>query len=217
MNVEEFVSYFRSQRASAILRTNDEAVARNAMSAAVRGGIIEFTMSIPNAAGLIREFSANQQLVVGAGTILTCDEADEVIDAGARFVVSPVVDVEVIQHCVKRQVACMPGCSTPTEMLTAFQAGAALQKLFPQAGTGPQFVKHCKGPLPFLNIVPTSGVTSENVAEYLACGAHAVGFVASLFTPDDLNSGNFEAIEDRARQALEAARGESLPPDPILS
>ena len=210
MSPEEFVSYFRSQRASAILRTNDEAVARNAMSAAVRGGfrIVEFTMSIPNTTGLIREFAADGDLIVGAGTVLTCDQADEVIDAGARFVVSPVVDVEVIQHCAKREVACMPGCSTPTEMLTAYRAGAQLQKLFPQTGTGPLFVKHCKGPLPFLNIVPTSGVTIDNVAEYFAFGAHAVGYVASLFDADDLASGNFEAIEDRARKALAAARGE---------
>ena len=208
MKPDEFVEHFRSQRASAILRTNDEAIARQAMAAAVRGGfrIVEFTMSIPNTTGLIREFAADQGLVVGAGTVLTCDDADAVIDAGAKFVVSPVVDCEVIQHCVKRNVACMPGCSTPTEMLTAHRAGAALQKLFPQTGTGPMFVKHCKGPLPFLNIVPTSGVTIDNVAEYFAAGAHAVGFVASLFTPDDLARGNFSAIEERAQQMLAAAR-----------
>ena len=208
MSPDEFVQYFRSQRASAILRTNNEAVARNAMSAAVRGGfrIVEFTLSIPNATGLIREFSADPELVVGAGTVLTCDEADAVVDAGARFVVSPVVDVDVIRHCEKRGVACMPGCSTPTEMLTAHRAGAPLQKLFPQTGTGPMFVKHCKGPLPFLNIVPTSGVTLDNAAEYLAAGSHAVGFVASLFYPDDLANGNFQAIEDRAKSMLAAVQ-----------
>jgi Entner-Doudoroff aldolase len=208
MTPEDFVEHFREQRASAILRTNDETLARNAMNAAVAGGfrVIEFTMSIPNTTALIREFSSDPKLTVGAGTVLTCEQVDAVIEAGARFVVSPVVDVEVIKHCVERGVACMPGCRTPTEMFTAYRAGAQLQKLFPQTGTGPMYVKHCLGPLPFLKIVPTSGVTLENVADYLAAGAHAVGFVATLFTPDDLLNGNFQAIEDRSKQIFSAVK-----------
>ena len=87
-------------------------------------------------------------------------------------------------------------------MFNAHQAGAQLQKLFPQTGTGPLWVKHCLGPLPFLKIVPTSGVTADNVNEYFQAGAHAVGFVASLFCSDDMAAGNFDAIEERARTIL---------------
>lgn len=206
MTPEDFVAHFHNQRASAILRTHDQSIARDAMNAAVDGGfrIIEFTMSIPHVSSLVQEFAANSELTVGAGTVLTCEQADEVIDAGARFIVSPVVDLEVIQHCVKRGVACMPGCQTPTEMFTAYRAGAPLQKLFPQTGTGPTYVQHCLGPLPFLKIVPTSGVTLENAAEYLAAGAYAVGFVASLFVPDDLKNRDFLAITKRAEKMLKA-------------
>ena len=95
-------------------------------------------------------------------------------------------------------VAVMPGCSTPTEMLRAPRAGAPLQKLFSERAIGPSCVKQTLGPLPFLNIVPTSGVTLENAVDYLRAGAFAVGFVNSLFDPKDLADENWQAIEDRA-------------------
>ena len=94
----------------------------------------------------------------------------------------------------------MPGTHTPTEMLRAHRAGAPLQKLFPGPAGGPAYVKACLGPMPFLNIVPTSGVSADNAAAFIEAGAHAVGFVAPLFDADDIASGNFEAIETRARE-----------------
>lgn len=206
MRIDDFVKQFGAARASAILRTDGKEKARLAMDAAVMGGFrfCEFTLTVPGALELVREFSKRNGLVVGAGTVLTPEEARAAVDAGARFLVSPVVDEGVIQEATRLGVAMIPGCSTPTEMLRAHRAGAPLQKLFPAPGTGPAWVAQTLGPLPFLRIVPTSGVTLENAAAYLKAGAFAVGFVNSLFDPADLAAGRFEAIDERARAMLAA-------------
>ena len=160
MTPNEFVQCFKQERAAAILRTSDQQLARQAMNAAISGGfrIVEFTLSIPNAFALIEEFSARNDLIVGAGTVLTVEEAQEAVRAGAQFLVSPVVDEAVVDQAASLGVAAMPGCSSPTEMLRAHRAGAQLQKLFPAQGIGAAWVKQTLGPLPFLNIVPTAGV-----------------------------------------------------------
>jgi 2-dehydro-3-deoxyphosphogluconate aldolase/(4S)-4-hydroxy-2-oxoglutarate aldolase len=159
MEPKEFLTLYKSQGASAILRTPDTDLAREAMNAAVRGGfrVIEFTLSIPDAYSLIREFSGRKGLVVGAGTVLTREEAEKSVEAGARFLVSPVLDLEIVAVASELGVAMMPGSATPTEMLKGHRAGAQLQKLFPEQGIGPLWVRQTLGPLPFLNIVPTSG------------------------------------------------------------
>jgi len=179
------------------------------MEAAIRGGfrIVEFTLTVPGAFELIEVFAARSDLVVGAGTVLSVDEAHRAVQAGASFLVSAVVDEAVIDAALSLDVAAMPGCSTPTEMLHAYQAGAQLQKLFPEQSTGPQWVKQTLGPMPFLNIVPTAGVTLANAADYLRAGAAALGFVNSLFDPDDIAREKWQAIEDRAAAMLRAVRG----------
>ncbi|MFM8252769.1 MAG: bifunctional 4-hydroxy-2-oxoglutarate aldolase/2-dehydro-3-deoxy-phosphogluconate aldolase [Planctomycetota bacterium] len=208
MNANQFVDEYRAARASAILRTHDQDVAREAMTAAVAGGfrVIEFTLSIPGANELIAEFSQRAGLIVGAGTVLTVNDARASAAAGASFLVSPVVDELVIEEAQRLGLAVMPGCSTPTEMLRAYRAGAQLQKLFPAPGTGPAWVKQTLGPLPFLKIVPTSGVTLENAAAFWQAGAHALGFVASLFPEADLTARRFDVIQSRAQQMLAAVQ-----------
>jgi Entner-Doudoroff aldolase len=199
-----FVERFKSEGVSAILRTSDAEAAEPAMESAVRGGfrVIEFTLSVPNVFKLISKFARQPDLVVGAGTVLTVEEARRAVDAGAQFLVSPVVDESVIGEADRLGVAAMPGCSTPTEMLRAYRAGAPLQKLFPEPGPGPAWVKQTLGPLPFLRIVPTSGVTLENVMHYFAAGAFAVGFVASLFPACEIAERHFDRIEARARKMI---------------
>lgn len=208
MEPDRFLSSFRSAGASAILRTGDQALAREAMNAAVRGGfrVIEFTLTIPGVMELIREFSRRDDLIVGAGTVLTPNDAEVAVDSGASFLVSPVMDEEVIGEAKRLGVAAMPGCATPSEMLRAHRAGAQLLKLFPEQATGPLWVKQALGPMPFLRIVPTSGVTGANCRDYLRAGAFAVGFVNSLFAPEDLANRRFDAIEERARGMLAAVR-----------
>lgn len=208
MTPDQFVEYFNRDRASAILRTHDQRLARGAMEAAIRGGfrIVEFTLSIPQAFDLIEEFARREDLVVGAGTVLTTQEAREAVRLGARFLVSPVVDAAVIEEARALGVASMPGCSTPTEMLSAYRAGAPLQKLFPEQGAGPRWVRQTLGPLPFLNIVPTAGVTLESVAEYLRAGSAAVGFVNSLFDPADILREDWTTISQRAAAMRKAVQ-----------
>jgi Entner-Doudoroff aldolase len=198
---ELFVDLLRKERGTAILRTPDFDAAGPAMRAAIRGGfrIVEFTLSIPRAMDLIQEF-AELDLIVGAGTVLTADQAREAVARGAKFLVSPVVDEAVIEAAAKLGVASIPGTYTPTEMLRAHRAGAPLVKLFPQAS--PAYVRQVLGPLPDLKIVPTAGVDASNAAEYLKAGAWAVGFVSSLFRPDDLAARSFDSVESRARSLL---------------
>lgn len=206
MKPDEFISFLDTHKASAILRTSIADAARPAMEAAVRGGfrIIEFTLTTPGAFDLIGEFATRPDIVVGAGTVLNPEDARTAVEAGARYLVSPVVDETVIDTARSLEVAMMPGTHTPTEMHRAYRAGAQLQKLFPAPGIGPAFVKACLGPMPFLRIVPTSGVDATNATAYLRAGAFGVGFVAPLFDADDIAAGRFENIEERARVLLSA-------------
>ena len=191
MTHEQFVALLRQERATAILRTPDPAAVEPAMQMAVDGGfrVIEFTLNTPGALSAIRRFvDLPGVTLVGAGTVLTSADARAAADAGAGFLVSPVVDEAVIETALELGLPMVPGCQTPTEFLRAHRAGAPVQKLFPGPTHGPAFVRALLGPLPFLNVLPTSGVSPENARDYLEAGAVAVGYVSSLFDayPDEL-------------------------------
>lgn len=201
MKPSEFLEVLWRERATAIMRADTRKAARNGMDAAIRGGfrVVEFTLTTPDAIGLIGETAANPNVVVGAGTVLSVEDARAAVEAGARFLVSPVFDPEVVAEAARLGVAVMPGCHTPTEMFAAHRAGAPLVKLFPAAANGPVAVKSILGPMPFLRIVPTNGVDEDNVHDYLAAGAFAVGFVSVLFDPTDMAAERWDWIEARAR------------------
>ncbi|MDG1455801.1 MAG: bifunctional 4-hydroxy-2-oxoglutarate aldolase/2-dehydro-3-deoxy-phosphogluconate aldolase [Planctomycetota bacterium] len=201
----EFVRFLGTEKASAILRTPHGDLALPAMESALRAGfrICEYTLTIPGAYELIRETASRYpEVVIGAGTVLNKEQAQKSISAGARFLVSPVVDIDLIRFAQESNVAIIPGCSTPTEMITAHRAGAPLVKLFPAPAGGPSWVQAVLGPLPELKIVPTSGVTQENAREFLKAGAHAIGFVAPLFQPQDIEEQNWDKIEARGKELL---------------
>ncbi|HWM87850.1 MAG TPA: keto-deoxy-phosphogluconate aldolase [Kofleriaceae bacterium] len=204
------------ERATAILRTDDQRRAAQAMEAAVRGGfrVLEFTLTIPGALELIADFSRRPGLSVGAGTVLTVAQARAALDAGARFLVSPVVDEQVIAAAREGGAEAMPGTHTPTEMLRAHRAGAAFCKLFPAPAGGPAYVQSVLAPLPFLRIVPTNGVDAGNAAAYLEAGSFAIGMVKSLFDPADMKEGRFERVEERARAIRNAVQGVVRPDSP---
>jgi 2-dehydro-3-deoxyphosphogluconate aldolase/(4S)-4-hydroxy-2-oxoglutarate aldolase len=208
MNPDTFVARFGQVKASAILRTDNQEKAALAMEAAIRGGfeIIEFTLTIPGVYDLVRDFASRPGLIVGTGTVMDTAEAERSVDAGARFLVSPVVDETVIRAAIELNVACMPGTHTPTEMLLAHRAGAQLCKLFPSPNGGPAWVRSVLGPMPFLKIVPTNGADEHNAAEWIAAGAYACGFVAPLFPADDIAAGRWDVIEERARRCLSAVQ-----------
>lgn len=209
MTPDEFLETLRNERASAILRTDDQQLAADAMDAAIRGGfrVVEFTMTVPGVLELIQDFSRREGVIVGAGTVLEVEQARDAVRAGARFLVSPVVDEQVISAAKALDVAAMPGTHTPTELFRAHRAGAQLQKLFPAPAGGPAWLRSVMGPLPFLRVVPTNGVDASNAREWLSAGAFACGFVRSLFAPEDVQNRNWDAIRDRATQILAAAKG----------
>jgi len=207
-----FLDRFGQEKASAILRCNNTEKAALAMEAAIRGGfsIIEFTLTIPGVYDLVRDFSQRKGLLVGTGTVMDERQAQQSVEAGACFLVSPVVDEAVISAAAQLDVACMPGTHTPTEMLRAHRAGAQLCKLFPAPAGGPLWVRSVLAPMPYLKIVPTNGVDEHNAAEWIAAGAYALGFVAPLFVAADIEAGRWDLIEARAQRCLAACENGPL-------
>lgn len=208
MTPQSFVERLRQERAVAILRTAHAEAGAPALEAALRGGfrVLEVTLGTPGALGLIETFAGREEIVVGAGTVLTVAEAREAVRAGARFLVSPVTDPEVIAEAAALGVASVPGAHTPGEMLAAHRAGAPLVKLFPAPADLPGYVRQVLGPLPFLKLVPTAGVDAGNARQVLEAGAWAVGGVSFLFPAEALAAGRFDEVEARARALLTAAR-----------
>ena len=195
------LSQILSRRVSAIIRSEDQQLAADAMQAAVAGGfrVVELTLTTPGALELIASFSRQDgNLLVGAGTVLTTAQAEQAVRAGARFLVSPVCDPQVIARAQELDVVSIPGTFTATEMITAQRCGADLVKLFPAPDDVAEYVRAILGPLPQLQIFPTAGVDEDNFLDVLRAGAAGVGFVRSLFDPQDLASRNFPAIEKRA-------------------
>lgn len=205
---EQVLLELREARAIAILRTHDHATGRDAIAAAVRGGFraVEVTLSTPGAIELIAELARDDRLLVGAGTVLTVEQARAAAGAGAKFLVSPVLDVDVVAEAGRLACLVMPGCATPTELWQAHRAGAALQKLFPAPAGGPSWLRAVLAPMPFLRVIPTNGVEVDNAAAWLAAGAFAVGCVRSLFVPEELAAHAWDAVEARARALLAAVR-----------
>ncbi|MEE9128298.1 MAG: bifunctional 4-hydroxy-2-oxoglutarate aldolase/2-dehydro-3-deoxy-phosphogluconate aldolase [Planctomycetota bacterium] len=202
--MQDALDFLARERCSAILRTTHPDAVVPAMEAAVEGGFraVEFTLTTPGALEAVTRFRENPQLLVGAGTVLTKADAKTAVDAGAQFLVSPVIDPELIRWAVENDVLIIPGTFTPTEMRAAHGAGAQVVKLFPGPADGPAYVKACLGPMPFLRIFPTAGVTEDNVQDFLRAGAFGVGFVACLFEPGDMVRGNYRAVRERAKRMV---------------
>ena len=194
-----------ARKISAIVRTDDQSVAEQAMAAAVEGGfrVIEFTLNTPGALELITQFrSMDESLLVGAGTVMTPQAAKEAVNAGAQFIVSPVCDSAVIREVGEMGVVSIPGTQTPTEMQNAHEAGADFVKLFPAPTNVAEYIRYILGPQPHLKIFPTSGVNLDNMLEVLEAGAAGVGFVGPLFNLQSMRNRNFDDIRERAEKIV---------------
>ncbi len=174
-------------------------------------------MTTPGVLDLVAETADRPGIVVGTGTVLSTGDARDAVAAGAKFLVSPVMDEEVIGEAVRLKVTAVPGCHTPTEMWRAHRAGAHLVKLFPAAANGPDAVRSILGPMPFLRIVPTNGVGEDNLVDYLAAGAFAAGFVRALFDPADVAHGRWDAVAARAGRLRDLAHSVLRPQAPLIA
>lgn len=195
----------------AVVRLNEPGSLRRAAEAVVAGGIgsFEVTLTTPGAVDAIRELVAATipGCLVGAGTVLDAATARTVIEAGARFVVSPTLEPEVIDCCVDHNVICIPGAFSPTEILQAWRLGASLVKVYPSCSVGPDFFRNILAPLPFLRMVPSGGMTLENAAEWIRAGAAAVSMAGALVDPVLVKNGGWNELAARARRLVDSVAG----------
>lgn len=192
-----------------VLRAESHEIAMQAVEALRAGGIgvLEITMTVPGAIDLIRRLSSEigKECLIGAGTVLNAKAAAECIDAGARFIVSPAVNVTTIEFCRSNDIPVLPGAFTPTEIVTAWEAGADMVKLFPAgAGGGPGYLKSLRAPLPQVKFVPTGGVSLDNAADYIRAGAVAIGIGADLVNTKAISAGKAHIITEQAKLYLAA-------------
>jgi len=192
-----------------IVRTDSAEGAVRAIEAVYRGGIraAEITMTVPGAIKALEKLADQfgDQIVLGAGTVLDPETARACMLAGAQFFVTPSLKRDTIEMAKRYSKPIMPGALTPTEILTAWEAGADAVKIFP-CGTvgGAKYIKALKAPFPQIEMVPTGGVNLETCGDFLKAGACAVGVGAELIDAASIKAGNFEAFEERARQFMAA-------------
>lgn len=194
-----------------IIRCETSEMALGAARAIKNGGlpVLEVTMTVPGALGILEKLKDEfgDELVVGAGTVLDSETARACILSGAEFLVTPGMDVRTIETAKRYSVPILPGALTPTEILTAWQAGADLIKVFPcSAMGGASYIKALKAPMPQVLMAPTGGVDIDNLGEFFAAGSDAVAVGSSLMDNKALREGNFGKIEDSARGFLAAVK-----------
>jgi len=170
--------------------------------------VIEFTMTTPNALDMIKEASKTMpgDVLLGAGTVLDPETARAAILAGAQFSVSPSLNPKVIEMCHRYSKVCIPGALTPTEILTAWECGADVVKVFPATLGGPQYFKDLAGPFPQIRLLPTGGVSLANAGDFIKAGAVAVAAGSNLVDRKAVREGRFDAITETARKYVEAIK-----------
>ena len=198
------------ERVIAVVRLRTASRLHDVVHALVAGGIriVELTMTLPDAIDEIRQLADRlpREVIIGAGTVLDCETARKAIDAGARFVVSPVCRPVMIDECHQRDVVMMPGCLTPTEILSACEHGADFVKLFPASAVGPSFVRDIRGPFPDARLVPTGGIGIDDAADWLLAGATAVGVGGALVDRQAVDRGDFRALTEAAQRLVADVR-----------
>jgi 2-dehydro-3-deoxyphosphogluconate aldolase / (4S)-4-hydroxy-2-oxoglutarate aldolase len=178
--------------------------------ALLKGGIdvIEVTFTVPGVLDIIREVrqKLGDRILLGAGTVLDTESARAAMLAGAEFIVTPTVNTDVIEMCNRYDKVVMPGGFTPTEVLTAWQAGADIVKVFPADSVGPAHLKALKGPFPQIRLLPTGGVNLRTLGDFVAAGAEAVGLGSALVEKDAVARGDMGRIENLAREYVAAMK-----------
>jgi 2-dehydro-3-deoxyphosphogluconate aldolase / (4S)-4-hydroxy-2-oxoglutarate aldolase len=208
-NREELVKRIERGTLVPVIRAPSADMAVKAVEAILEGGIstFEITLTVPGAVQvieiLVKRFGS--RALIGAGTVLSAEQAAACIDAGAQFIVSPGFDAPTVELVLKRGLPCMPGALTPTEVITAWKAGVDMVKIFPcSAMGGAKYLKALKGPLPQVKMLPTGGVNASTAHEYLAAGASALGIGSELVDAQALAAGKLDVITARAKELVDA-------------
>ncbi|NEQ67486.1 MAG: bifunctional 4-hydroxy-2-oxoglutarate aldolase/2-dehydro-3-deoxy-phosphogluconate aldolase [Symploca sp. SIO2D2] len=198
-----WLSLLRQQRAIAVIRASSPLLGRQMAQAVAEGGIslIEITWNSSQAPELISQLRSDlPTCIIGTGTILNQKQLHQAIAAGAQFIFTPHVDSKLIEVAVAEEIPIIPGAFSPTEIVTAWQAGASCVKVFPiQALGGASYIKALQGPLGSIPLIPTGGVTLDNAGELITTGAIAVGLAGDLFPQTLIADGDWQAISQRAK------------------
>lgn len=207
MNYQESLDLIRKTGVVAIMRAKSSGQLLRAADAIRAGGlgVIEVTMTTPGALAIIEQAVAkyDQDVLFGAGTVLDAESARAAILAGAQFIVSPSFKPALVEICRRYSIPVIPGAFTPTEILTAWECGADMVKVFPASFGGPALIKAIKAPLPQIELVPVGGVNLDTIAEFIRAGAAAVGVGSELINQKLLDAQDFATLTDRARRYVE--------------
>jgi 2-dehydro-3-deoxyphosphogluconate aldolase / (4S)-4-hydroxy-2-oxoglutarate aldolase len=194
----------------AVVRSSDTQQLVDVAQSLADGGVtvVEITFTVPNALEVIRQVrqSLGDQILLGAGTVLDPETARQAILAGAEFIVAPTLNLDVIRLCRRYDKLIIPGAFTPTEILTAWESGADIVKVFPAEAGGPNYLRAIRAPLPQVRLMPTGGVDLTNAAAYFQAGACCIGVGSQLVEPKAVAAGDFARIRELAREYVAVAR-----------
>jgi 2-dehydro-3-deoxyphosphogluconate aldolase/(4S)-4-hydroxy-2-oxoglutarate aldolase len=208
MERSEIVKSLIKSSAIAVVRLSDSTKLIKVSEAIYEGGVsaIEITMTVPNAIKMIEEAAKliGSYMQIGVGSVLSPEVAQEAIDAGAMYVVSPIFKKSIIETAHKNNIPAMPGAFTPTEIQTAYEAGADIVKVFPADVVGMAFFKGVLAPMPHLKLMPTGGVSLTNAGEWLKCGACAVGVGTALLDKKAIADGDYKTLTANAKKLMES-------------
>lgn len=210
MNRQELTQEVINRKVVAVLRIKDESKLKNVIQAIYDGGItcMEITMTVPNAISLIEKMSEEfkEKVIIGVGTILDATTAESAIKVGAKYVVSPIYKKEIIDIAHKFDVPAMTGCFSPTEIQTAYEAGADIIKVFPADVLGMNFFNGILAPMPHLKLMPTGGVTLTNAGDWIKAGAVAVGVGSALTDKKSIESNDYKKITENAISIMDSIK-----------
>ena len=194
----------------AVIRANRGDLLADVAEALLAGGVqvMEVTFTVPGAVRVLEQVAdrMGDRVLLGAGTVLDSETARVALLAGAEFIVSPSTNLDVIQLCRRYDKVVMPGALTPTEIVTAWEAGADIVKIFPADVGGPSYLKAVRAPLPQVRLLPTGGVNLDTAASFLRAGACALGVGGSLVESAAVESGDLHRIESLARQFVDVVK-----------
>jgi 2-dehydro-3-deoxyphosphogluconate aldolase / (4S)-4-hydroxy-2-oxoglutarate aldolase len=209
---KDVATLVRQERLIGIIRTPTAEEAEKTAWACIDGGmhLVEITLSVPGALHVIQTLSRLPHVCIGAGSVLDSEMARKAIAYGARYIISPHTDPEIIQVCEEEDIFVAAGALTPTEVMQAWNLGVDVVKIFPaKAVGGPEYIRALKAPLPFTELLPTGGVNLENCEAYLEAGVMAVGITDAIVNPEAVRAGEWRKISERARQFVTKLRRES--------